>query len=109
MFVYVSLELFQYHHSKYFRVNNFRLRGFFLISEPANAEEEPSPTAGEEELKELTLDEWKALKTPRQKPMYNIRKAGEGEDPSQWKKMYALQKKKDGEEEDDDEEYVCQS
>lgn len=60
----------------------------------------------EEERKELTLDEWKALKAPRQKPTYNLRKAGEGEDLSQWKKMYALQKKKDGEEEDDEDEYV---
>lgn len=54
----------------------------------------------------MTLDEWKALKAPRQKPKYNLRKAGEGEDPSQWKKMYALQKKKEGEEDDEDEEYV---
>ncbi|CAH1398914.1 unnamed protein product [Nezara viridula] len=51
----------------------------------------------EEEKKELTLDEWKALKTPRKQPTYNIRKAGEGEDLSQWKKMYALEKKKDNE------------
>lgn len=63
-------------------------------------------TTAEEELKELTLDEWKALKAPRQKPTYNIRKAGEGEDPTQWKKMYALQKKKDGEEEEEDDEFV---
>uniref|UniRef100_A0A146LYP5 Plasminogen activator inhibitor 1 RNA-binding protein n=1 Tax=Lygus hesperus TaxID=30085 RepID=A0A146LYP5_LYGHE len=67
--------------------------------------EEGTPNALEEEKKELTLDEWKALKAPRQKPTYNLRKAGEGEDLSQWKKMYALQKKKDGEDDDDDEEY----
>lgn len=53
----------------------------------------------EEEPKELTLDEWKAQRAGRVKPQYNIRKAGEGEDPSQWKKMYELNKKKNGEEE----------
>lgn len=57
----------------------------------------------EEERKELTLDEWKALKGTRSKPQYNLRKAGEGEDLSQWKKMYALQKKKEEEEDEDDE------
>ncbi|XP_024217209.1 SERPINE1 mRNA-binding protein 1 isoform X2 [Halyomorpha halys] len=71
--------------------------------------EEVLPNTAEEELKELTLDEWKALKAPRQKPTYNIRKAGEGEDPTQWKKMYALQKKKDGEEEEDDDEFEYES
>lgn len=63
-------------------------------NEPANIEEE-------DETKELTLDEWKALKQPRSKPQYNLRKAGEGEDTSQWKKMIVLNKKKD---EDSEEE-----
>lgn len=49
--------------------------------------------AVEEEPKELTLDEWKAQRAGRAKPQYNIRKAGEGEDPTQWKKMYELRKK----------------
>jgi plasminogen activator inhibitor 1 RNA-binding protein len=53
------------------------------------------------------LDEYKALKGNRQKPTYNLRKAGEGEDLTQWKKMYAL-KKKEGEE-DDEEEEVCRT
>lgn len=49
----------------------------------------------EEELKEMTLDEWKAqTAATRAKPQYNIRKAGEGEDASQWDKMVALDKKK---------------
>ncbi|XP_014256726.1 plasminogen activator inhibitor 1 RNA-binding protein-like isoform X2 [Cimex lectularius] len=69
-------------------------------------EGEETATLQEEERKELTLDEWKALKAPKQKPTYNLRKAGEGEDPSQWKKMYALQKKKDGDDEEEEEEYV---
>lgn len=56
-----------------------------------------------EEPKEMTLDEYKALKANRQKPMYNLRKANEGEDPSQWKKMYALTKSEN--EEDEEEEY----
>ncbi|KAL1493013.1 hypothetical protein ABEB36_011158 [Hypothenemus hampei] len=58
----------------------------------------------EEEPKELTLDEWKAQRAGRIKPQYNIRKAGEGEDPSQWKKMFEL-KKKEKEEESEEEEY----
>ncbi|XP_076294641.1 uncharacterized protein LOC143215917 isoform X1 [Lasioglossum baleicum] len=63
-------------------------------------EEKPA----EEESRELTLDEWKALRNTRAKPQYNLRKAGEGEDMTQWKKMYALQKKKEGGEDDDDDE-----
>nr|XP_034181489.1 plasminogen activator inhibitor 1 RNA-binding protein-like [Osmia lignaria] len=63
-------------------------------------EEKPA----EEESREITLDEWKALRNNRAKPQYNLRKAGEGEDLSRWKKMYALEKKKEGAEEDDDEE-----
>lgn len=55
----------------------------------------------EEEVKELTLDEWKALRGERSKPQYNIRKANEGEDTSQWKKMVVLTKKKDGESEEE--------
>ncbi len=45
----------------------------------------------------LTLDEWKKLQGQRQKPQYNLRKAGEGEDLTQWKNMRELQKKKDEE------------
>lgn len=50
------------------------------------------------------MDEWKALRSNRQKPQYNLRKAGEGEDLSRWKKMYALEKKNE-EEDDEEEEY----
>ena len=62
-----------------------------------------TPPPIEEEPRELTLDEYKALKGNRQKPTYNLRKAGEGEDLTQWKKMYAL-KKKEGDEEEEEEE-----
>lgn len=58
----------------------------------------------EEESRELTLDEWKALRNNRVKPQYNLRKAGEGEDLSRWKKMYALERKKEGADEEDEEE-----
>ncbi|XP_051157147.1 plasminogen activator inhibitor 1 RNA-binding protein-like isoform X2 [Leptopilina boulardi] len=72
--------------------------------EVANTSTEEKPI--EEESREITLDEWKAKQGTRAKPQYNLRKAGEGEDLSRWKKMYALEKKKEGEEEDeDDEEY----
>ncbi|KAG7207102.1 hypothetical protein KM043_000979 [Ampulex compressa] len=65
-----------------------------------STEEKPA----EEESRELTLDEWKALRQNRAKPQYNLRKAGEGEDLSRWKKMYALEKKKEGAEEEEEEE-----
>lgn len=52
------------------------------------------PASVEEETKEITLDEWKAQRAERAKPQYNIRKAGEGEDTSQWKKMVALDNRK---------------
>jgi plasminogen activator inhibitor 1 RNA-binding protein len=70
----------------------------------AAVEQESAPPAAEEP-RELTLDEYKALKGNRQKPTYNLRKAGEGEDLTQWKKMYAL-KKKEGEEDDEEEEVM---
>lgn len=56
-----------------------------------------------EEPVELTLDEWKARQGERKKPEFNIRKPGEGEDNSQWKKTFVLDKKKV---EDDDEEEI---
>lgn len=62
--------------------------------------------AVEEEPKQFTLDEWRAQRANRQKPQYNLRKAGEGEDPTQWKKMYELSKKKEGEEEESDDEVI---
>ncbi|XP_041977810.1 plasminogen activator inhibitor 1 RNA-binding protein-like [Aricia agestis] len=61
----------------------------------------------EEEPRELTLDEYKALRNAqRMAPQYNLRKAGEGEDLSQWKNLVKLEKKKEaegGEDESDDE------
>lgn len=58
----------------------------------------------EEETRELTLDERKALRNNRVKPQYNLRNAGEGEDLSRWKEMYALEKKKEGYEEKEEKE-----
>ncbi|XP_067622030.1 SERPINE1 mRNA-binding protein 1 [Eurosta solidaginis] len=65
--------------------------------------EQADQTLAEEETKELTLDEWKAQKQQRAKPTFNIRKAGEGEDTTQWKKMIVLNnnKKKDNESEEE--------
>jgi len=45
----------------------------------------------------MTLDEWKKIRGEREKPQYNLRKAGEGEDLSQWKNMRELQKEKETE------------
>lgn len=85
-----------------------KLKTFFRDPETVGTGQENEETAPqvneEEQTKEMTLDEYRALKGARQKPQYNLRKAGEGEDPSQWKKMYALQKKKEGDEDDDEEE-----
>ena len=58
---------------------------------PLRMQQRKSPL--KEESREITLDEWKALRNNRAKPQYNLRKAGEGEDLSRWKKMYALEKK----------------
>ncbi|KAL0894225.1 hypothetical protein ABMA27_014238 [Loxostege sticticalis] len=69
-------------------------------------EAERAPPA-EDEPRELTLDEYKALRNAqRTAPQWNLRKAGEGEDLSQWKNLVMLEKKKEGGEDDDtDEEY----
>lgn len=71
------------------------------------AERAAAPT--EEEPRELTLDEYKALRNAqRTQPQYNLRKAGEGEDLSQWKNLVMLEKKKEGErgeDDDSDDEY----
>ncbi|CAG9585108.1 unnamed protein product [Danaus chrysippus] len=64
--------------------------------------------AAEEEPRELTLDEYKALRNAqRMAPQYKTcGRPGEGEDLSQWKNLVLLEKKKEGGEEDDsDEEY----
>jgi plasminogen activator inhibitor 1 RNA-binding protein len=59
----------------------------------------------EDEPKEMTLDEWKAQRQASLlQPQYNIRKAGEGEDNSQWQNMKRLDSKKadeDGARKDD--------
>lgn len=72
----------------------------------AQPEERAPPT--EDEPRELTLDEYKALrKTQRTTPHYNLRKPGEGEDLSQWKNLVKLEKKKEAtaDDEDSDDEY----
>lgn len=69
---------------------------------PADASTEEKPQ--EEESRELTLDEWKRRQNTRAKPQYNLRKAGEGEDLSRWKKMYALERKKEGSDEEEEAE-----
>ncbi|XP_050069545.1 RNA-binding protein FUS-like [Anopheles maculipalpis] len=61
--------------------------------EEAGADGTGAPKS-DDEAKEMTLDEWKAQKAAvRLKPQYNLRKAGEGEDSSQWDKMVALDRK----------------
>lgn len=55
----------------------------------------------EDDSKQMTLDEWKALKEQRAKPNYNLRKAGEGVENAEWKKMVVLGKKKNLDNEDE--------
>ncbi|XP_062142948.1 SERPINE1 mRNA-binding protein 1 [Drosophila sulfurigaster albostrigata] len=71
--------------------------------ESGNEQQNEQQLPAEEETKELTLDEWKAQQQQRIKPKFNIRKAGEGEDTSQWKKMIVLtnNKKKENESEEE--------
>lgn len=72
------------------------------VTEVKESEEVAPVAPEEEEPKELTLDEWKALQGERKKPEFNIRKPGEGEDNSQWKKTFVLDKKKDDDEDEDE-------
>ncbi|XP_017068060.1 plasminogen activator inhibitor 1 RNA-binding protein isoform X2 [Drosophila eugracilis] len=71
--------------------------------ESATEQQNEQQAAAEEEAKELTLDEWKAQQGQRVKPTFNIRKAGEGEDTTQWKKMVVLtsNKKKENDSEEE--------
>ncbi|XP_017079948.1 translation initiation factor IF-2 [Drosophila eugracilis] len=63
---------------------------------------DPAIPAEEDESKQMTLDEWKALRDQRAKPNYNLRKAGEGAaDNAEWKKMVVLSKKKESNSEDE--------
>ena len=88
------------------KVNDTNAEGANAATEKAedsSNEQQAEQISVEEETKELTLDEWKAQKQQRVKPQFNIRKAGEGEDTSQWKKMVALNntKKKENESEEE--------
>ncbi|XP_043651860.1 ribosome-binding protein 1 [Drosophila teissieri] len=63
---------------------------------------DPAVAPEEDESKQMTLDEWKALRDQRAKPNYNLRKAGEGAvDNAEWKKMVVLSKKKESNSEDE--------
>ncbi|XP_017020668.1 SERPINE1 mRNA-binding protein 1 [Drosophila kikkawai] len=62
---------------------------------------DPAAVAEEDESKQMTLDEWKALRDQRAKPNYNLRKAGEGVENPEWKKMVVLSKKKESNSEDE--------
>ena len=54
----------------------------------------------------MTLDEWRAQQTQtRTKPEFNLRKAGEGCENTDWKKMFLLKKKPVDEENSDEDEY----
>jgi len=80
-------------------------------AENAEKVEEGAPTEGEEakteeeQAREMTLDEYKAMqKATKAKPAFNVRKPGEGENQTQWKKTYVLKKKIEEDEGDEDDE-----
>lgn len=56
-------------------------------------------------VEQVTLDEYKQKQEQRAKPMYNIRKAGEGEDKKKWKHLVPLEKKKEDVKSDDEYEF----
>jgi len=61
-----------------------------------SGEESAAENKEAEEPQEMTLSEYKALqKAKRNKPEFNVRKAGEGENVEQWKSTYVLKKKDD--------------
>jgi len=70
--------------------------------QPAGGDQEPK----EEEVKTLTLAEWKAQQAEKKEHKFNLRKAGEGSDnvDPKWKKAYAYKKEKETAEEDEDED-----
>lgn len=77
---------------------------------PADTSKEEEQPTGEgvvpDDAKEMTLDEYKReQEQKRSRASFNIRKPGEGEENSQWKKMFVLKKKinEEGEEEEEEE------
>lgn len=78
-------------------------------NEEEKKEEEEDQVPKEEEPKQMTLDEWKAMQGKKDQPKFNLRKAGEGSDlDPKWKKAAAYKKEKaqDDEEEEEMENYV---
>ena len=77
-------------------------------SKPEGDEEEKVEDGepAEPEAEEMTLEEYRESLKEAKMPAksFNIRKAGEGVDNTQWKKMYVLKKKEEPEEEDDEDE-----
>ena len=60
----------------------------------------------EEEMKTLTLDEWKAQQK-KEGPKFNLRKAGEGSDiDPKWKKATIYKKENEEQSEEEEEETV---
>lgn len=67
----------------------------------SNGITKPEETVAVEEI-QYTFDEYKKLQAERAKPpVYNLRKAGEGEDKKKWKNLVPLQKKEEVKSEDE--------
>ncbi|XP_034479174.1 uncharacterized protein LOC117785327 [Drosophila innubila] len=64
-------------------------------AEELQQQEQPQLAEEEDDTKYITVEQWRAMHGVRAKPIYNIRKPGEGEpNKPDWKKMTVLQKKK---------------
>jgi len=73
------------------------------VDDGADADKEGVKEEGElaeenevEQVPTITLKEWKAMQAPREKPVFNIRKPGEGEDP-RFLEKFVLKKKENNE------------
>lgn len=66
-------------------------------------ENDETPPAGEEP-EEITLDEYRKRRGQRERPHFDIRKPGEGEDLSQWQGMIEIKKKDENTDTEDDAE-----
>lgn len=76
-------------------------------NESAVETSEANPEVPEEEaiVKQMTLDEWKAMEGKnRFKSQFNIRKPNEGVDDTQWKQTYVLKKPRESENEEEEDE-----
>ncbi len=84
-------------------VNEAELKDDGISVENAKSSEENLAVVVEPQF--YTYDEYLAQKAERAKPVFNLRKAGEGEDKKKWKNMVPLQKNKEDVKSEDEYEF----